>query len=322
MAKGFRRLLVVLGSIALLMVVLVLAVVVFVAAFDWNGMRPVVAQRVSSALGRQVTIDGNLDVGWRRDTTGRVHHWLPRLHVSASGVTVANAPWSKQKTFATCDDIDFDLLLLPLLRHELFLGSIHMKSPVAHLERRADGSSNWTFGATPDHPSGWRLRLGRVVFDSGKFDIDDQVRKLHADIAIEPLSGPIDFESAVREQEKRALALSTEEVGRAAGEHLRNHARGERRPTTQRYAFAWKVSGRLGGAALSGNGHVGGVLGFQNDEEPWPVRGELNAGTTHVAWIGTLTNPTDISALDLRLWLIGASMADLYPLLGVALPET
>jgi uncharacterized protein involved in outer membrane biogenesis len=49
---------------------------------------------------------------------------------------------------------------------------------------------------------------------------------------------------------------------------------------------------------------------------------KVSTGQTKATAVGTLTNPMHLGALDLRLTLAGASMADLYPLTGVALPDT
>lgn len=323
MRTNLRRTLIVLASLLGVLVIAVAALVVFISVYDWNKARPAIAARISQATGREVSIEGDLRVQWRRDTTGRVHHWLPRLNVSAGQVTIGNAPWGKQKVFAMSQSVEFDLLLSPLLGHEIFLGGVHLVDPVAHLERGAKGEVNWILTDPQGAPSGWRVRLGRVIFDAGKFDIDDQVRKLHADIVIKPINGPIDFDTSIRDQEKRALALSSNEVGKSGTEHLRAHATtGTHRRTNQRYAFSWTASGKVSGMPLAGSGHVGSVLGFQDDEEPWPVQGELSAGDTRLAVVGTLKNPTDLSGMDMRLWMFGSSLADLYPLLGIALPET
>jgi AsmA family protein len=323
MKKGLRRLLLLLAALFGVLIIAVLGLVIFVNVYDWNRARPALSARLSHALDREVLIDGDLHVQWRRDNEGRVHHWLPRINVAAANVTVGNLPWSKQKTFATAQNVEFDIVLWPLLAREIFLGSIHIVEPVAHLERRADGTNSWTLTNSSGEPSLWHLKLGRVVFDSGKFDIDDQVRKLRADIVVRPISGPIDFDTSIRDQEKRALALSSSQVGAAGAERMRTkNTAHPHRGTLQKYAFSWNATGKLSGSNLTASGHVGSVLAFQDDEEPWPIQGEVNTGNTHLAIVGTLKNPTDLSGMDLRLWLIGASMADLYPLLGVALPET
>jgi len=48
----------------------------------------------------------------------------------------------------------------------------------------------------------------------------------------------------------------------------------------------------------------------------------LRIGQTVIGVEGTLTKPTDLAALDMRLKLSGVSMARLYALSGIVLPET
>ena len=48
----------------------------------------------------------------------------------------------------------------------------------------------------------------------------------------------------------------------------------------------------------------------------------MRFGDTRIAFVGTLTDPTSPDALDLRLWLSGQSLAQLYDLFGVTLPES
>jgi len=48
----------------------------------------------------------------------------------------------------------------------------------------------------------------------------------------------------------------------------------------------------------------------------------LRMGQTVIAVAGTLTKPSDLAALDMRLKLSGVSMGRLYALIGIVLPET
>ena len=304
------------------LLVLVIAAALAVSVIDWNRAKPWLVDRAKSATGRDVSIDGDLRVGWHMDTSKRLHPWLPRLNVSADSVTVGNAPQGKQKMFASVKSIDFDLLPWALLYHEIALGSIHATAPELHLERYADNRDNWTFNDNDGKPSSWRFRLGRIAFDAGKFDFDDAVRKLHLEVAIAPLDEPLDFDRVLREQERRAQRRSDSKAGEKATAQVQDGDNDPRTKTTQRYRFAWKVTGKAGGSAVNGSGKIGGLLGFRDDEEPWPIAGELVTGDTHISLVGTLKNPTDLSALDLRLWLAGASLADLYPLLHLTLPQT
>ncbi|AOK29624.1 MULTISPECIES: AsmA family protein [Burkholderia] len=88
------------------------------------------------------------------------------------------------------------------------------------------------------------------------------------------------------------------------------------------YAFGLSVKGRYKGVPIDGTGKLGGVLALQDASRPFPLQADVKAGDTRLAIVGTLTDPTHLAALDLRLWLQGASMSHLYPLAGITLPDT
>ncbi|MEA3131650.1 MAG: AsmA family protein, partial [Paraburkholderia sp.] len=69
-------------------------------------------------------------------------------------------------------------------------------------------------------------------------------------------------------------------------------------------------------------GKVGGVLALQDANRPFPVQADVKAGDLHVGLVGTITDPAHLAAVDLRLWLQGNSLARLYSLTGVTLPDT
>lgn len=97
---------------------------------------------------------------------------------------------------------------------------------------------------------------------------------------------------------------------------------GAARNGTPAYVFGWRAEGKYKGLKVAGEGKVGGMLALQDANNPFPLEVKLAVGQTKASVAGTLTNPMNLGALDLRLTLAGASMADLYPLIGVALPDT
>ncbi len=115
-------------------------VIVFLT-FDWNRARPWVDDKVSQAIGRQFHITGDLKLGWQRPPaeTGW-KRWVPWPRFSAEKITVANPDWAKQPFFATLDEIDFQVALLPLLAHDIVIPSINLVNPSVDLER-AQGQS-------------------------------------------------------------------------------------------------------------------------------------------------------------------------------------
>ena len=87
------------------------------------------------------------------------------------------------------------------------------------------------------------------------------------------------------------------------------------------YGLKWQADGSFNSAVVKGEGKAGAVLSLQ-DAKPYPLEADMQVGKTHVSLKGTLTKPADLAALELQMNLSGASMADLYPLTGVALPNT
>src|SRR5882757_3862121 len=105
-----------------IIVVLMLALASFIATFDWNQARPWVNDKVSQVIGRQFAITGNLKVGWRHPIgESGWRGWVPWPHFSAANIVVANPDWAKQPHFATLDEIDFEVALLPLLARDIVI---------------------------------------------------------------------------------------------------------------------------------------------------------------------------------------------------------
>ena len=89
-----------------------------------------------------------------------------------------------------------------------------------------------------------------------------------------------------------------------------------------RYGVSWQLRGKWNNRDFSGNGKAGAVLSLQQQTTPFPLAAQLNVGGTSISVEGTLTKPAELAALDVRLKLSGPSMARLYALTGVLLPET
>lgn len=88
------------------------------------------------------------------------------------------------------------------------------------------------------------------------------------------------------------------------------------------YGVGWKARGTFNGAPVTGSGKAGAVLSLKQQTTPYPLQADMRIGAVRVALEGTLTKPTQLAALDLRLKLSGPSMARLYAISGLVLPET
>jgi uncharacterized protein involved in outer membrane biogenesis len=290
--------------IAAVVAAIVVVFVVVIATYDWNRARPWLDARVSQAIGRPFAIDGDLSVRWRRDPTGG--DWLPGPVFTANDVTVGNPDWAKPDThFAHLDQVRFRLSLLPLLARRIVVPSVQLGHPSVELLKRADGKRNWTFKtAGTGNPSRWKLDLQQIGFDKGTVRLDDKPDRIAVKIDVDPLGKPIPFTDVMD-----SVARSDADKATAA-------------KPTQDYYFGWKGSGTYHGSPVRGTGKTGGVLAMRSHTAAFPLQADVHIGAVHIALTGSLTNVMHLAALDLHLRLAGNSMAQLYPITGVALPDT
>ena len=289
------------------LLILVAILVVVIATFDWNRVKPTLNAKVSEALHRPFAINGNLAVQWQREPEeGGWRAWVPWPRFVAEDITLGNPDWSKTPQMAGLKRVEFRLSPLPLLAQRISIPRIDLTEPDAALQRLSDGRANWTFQfdeKDPNaEPSPWVVDIGAIGFDKGHVSFDDQTLKTQVDVLIDPLGKPIPFSDI---------------VGNGAAKKVSDQG-----GTAQDYAFAFKVKGRYKGQALAGDGKIGGLLALQDAAQPFPVQADVRIGDTRAAAAGTLTDPRNLGALDLRLRLSGSSLGNLYPLTGVTLPDS
>lgn len=291
------------ASLILLLAVLVLVI----AFFDWNRIKPTLNAKVSEELHRPFAINGDLSVAWRREPDeGGWRAWVPWPHVVAQDLTLGNPEWSKAPQMVSLKRVELRISPLALLAQRVSIPRIDLTEPDAALQRLADGRANWTFKFDPKdpeaEPSNWTVDIGAIGFDKGHVTLDDQSLKTQLDLQVELLGKPIPFSDIVGESEAKKIS----EKGAAA----------------QAYAFALKVKGQYHGQKLVGTGKIGGLLALQDGRKPFPLQAQAQIGDTKVELRGSLTDPLNLGALDLRLKLAGTSLGNLYPLTGVTLPDS
>ncbi|POA30388.1 MULTISPECIES: AsmA family protein [unclassified Pseudomonas] len=293
----------VVGSLVLLMAVLVL----IIAFFDWNRIKPPLNSKVSEELHRPFAINGNLTVAWKREVDeGGWRAWVPWPHVMAEDLSLGNPDWSKKPQMVSLKRVELRISPLALLAQRVVIPRIDLTEPNADLQRLADGRANWTFKFDPKdpnaEPSRWVVDIGAIGFDKGHVTLDDQTLNTQLDLLIDLLGKPIPFSDIVGDKAaKKAL---------------------EKGSALQDYVFALKVKGQYHGQKLAGEGKVGGLLALQDAAKPFPLHAQVKLADTSVELAGTLTDPLNLGALDLRLKLAGTSLGNLYPLTGVPLPAS
>ena len=133
--------------IPVLVIGLVAAAAVFLYTADYNRYKGLIADAVTDATGRQLTIKGDLTIAISL---------LPELVVT--DVTLANAPWASQPQMAHIGQLRVRLKLLPLVMRDVDITRIKLIDTDLLLETDASGQANWQFSpkATPRKGVGMR----------------------------------------------------------------------------------------------------------------------------------------------------------------------
>ncbi len=306
-------------------VVIVAAAIVFVLTFDWSHAKPYLNDHVSQAIGRPFAIKGDLALTWKTpegESGWRAYVPWPRL--IASDITIGNPDWTRQPHVATVQRLTFVLEALPLLAHRIVIPSVTLDTPMVALERDPQNRNNWTFnfGAQDGKPSDWKLELREIAFSKGSVQVDDEVKRVHLAATIDTVDNQTLYTAAngtaIRGSEQPPV-VPTASGAAASGATAKAPVAAD---PQQPYGIVWTVKGTYNNAAIHGSGKAGGVLRLQDAHRPYPLQADVTVGKTRIDLAGTLTNPASLTALDLRLHLSGASMAHLYPLTGVVLPDT
>ena len=144
----------------------VIAIVATLYFMDWNSMRGPLGRYASARLGREVRIDGNLDV--------HIFRWSPL--VEADDVKVVNPSWLNTPLAADIRKLTFEFRLIPFLFGNTILPLVEIDSPDIQIVRDESGRSNWDLD---NGGKGAALPpINRFVVRDGKIGINDRIRKL------------------------------------------------------------------------------------------------------------------------------------------------
>lgn len=135
--------------------IIIVALAVFLFAFDWNLLRGYIGEKVTSQTGREFSIAGDLDVRLGLP---------PRIH--AEQVRLENADWGTEPRMLDLAAVDFTIRLLPLFRGEIVIPEAAFTQPNIVLEKNARGEGNWKLSREEDKESDFP-KIGRLVVDKG-----------------------------------------------------------------------------------------------------------------------------------------------------------
>lgn len=290
--------------IAGILLLLVVVIVVVIATFDWNRLKPTINQKVSAEINRPFAIRGDLGVAWERNRSEPGwRSWVPWPHIHAQDIMLGNPPEIPDVTMVHLQRVDATISPLALLGKQVYLPWIKLQQPVAKLVQTADKKNNWTFNlAGSDQkqddaaPSAWSFRLDNIAFDQGQIGYRDAINKADVQVTVDPLGKPVPYAQLAGGDDKQQGAAD--------------------------FVFGWHASGNYNNEKLNGDGKIGGMLSLRSQTTPFPIQADLRNGTTRVRVAGTIQDPMNLGGVDIRLRFSGDTLANLYGLTGILLPDT
>jgi AsmA family protein len=207
--------------------------------------------------------------------------------VRAEGIEFANPTWARDPYLLRADAADLQIRLWPLLHGQVIIPNISLSHPQIGLQEQVDGRRTWNL--TPQgegHPatsSHHGLSIGRLSVDDGQ---------LH-------------YIAAAKRVDVRVAVRSTQ-----AGENQHLPIRFEARGTFRDQPF-------------QAEGSAGNLLQLtQGIEQPYPAEIHLQAADTIIDAKGSVARLVPLGTVQGNVRVQGRSLADLYHILGVVLPET
>ena len=232
------------------------------------------------------------------ERTGRQFEITRRLDVKvgrttrvvADGIEFANPAWARDPYLVKAEAAEFEIKLWPLLRGQVELPVVSLRQPVFGLQMQPDGRRTWALGKDTSDASTVPL-IDLLLVDQGSLNYLAQAQG--ADIKAEFAIGA-------------APESTSEKAAPVPDMPLSYKARG-----------IWKKE------AFSAEGRTGSVLQLSETKtQPFPMEIRASAGRTTLQARGSIGNLAALDQLDANFDLKGQTLADLYKLLGVVLPDT
>jgi hypothetical protein len=174
MRRALRWTLISIPSVLVALAVLLVVLAWFGVPVDAGVWRGQIAEAASEALGREVRVEGPLEMVVS-----------VRPSVKVGGIRIMNPPGFSTPFFASLGDARLKLDLLALWGKRLRIRELTAENVAVHLERAADGKANWAFqlalstaaepAAQPGEPAGFSARdvnLEIIALSLKRLEID------------------------------------------------------------------------------------------------------------------------------------------------------
>ncbi len=168
--RGLKRIGRVVGAV---FVLLVAAIVILLALFEWNWLRGPIGRLASAKLEREVRLVGDLDV--------RLLTWTPTATIN--DLRIADAAWANaREPMVRVERLTVATRWRSLLVGRVEFPLIRADRPNVRLLSDRQGRANWNFSSEPDDGQAARIPpIQNLIINDGRLAFRDQRRDLQLD---------------------------------------------------------------------------------------------------------------------------------------------
>lgn len=258
------------------------AVILLIVLVSTGFVAHYILQKAEQGTGRTIESASDLKIKWG---------W-PVTALDVYGLRLGNMSNGTQPDMMSVEHLHVSIDFLKTLRGDLTLPELILEKPDILLEKDKDGNANWHFGNNV--AAGVALEavspddrsdfpvIGNFAVHDGKLRYLDPVKNIDVTMSVETVTGQSPANSALH--------------------------------------FSGKGKYQNGILAMDVLG--GNILQLKNTGDPYPLKMTLQAGDTKAVIEGKVLDPFALKGLDIQLQLSGKNAAELFTLIGMALPPT
>ncbi len=146
--------------------VLLVALAVLIAIWDWNWFKGPLSRYASARTGREVRIEGNLNV--------KPWSWTPQ--VTADGLTIGHPDWMPKGRTAEVRRLTVKFKLVPMMMGRVELPLVDLDRPKFDLLKDSEGRANWKLERRDQAPTRLPPIQNLIIRDGGVHFVDQKKR--------------------------------------------------------------------------------------------------------------------------------------------------
>ena len=278
-------------AIIMLPIIVIAAVLVFLASADLTQHRDFIAENISKITGRRLSLNGELELNLSMTPS-----------IVVTDIVLANASWSSEPEMLTVDRVAASIELSPLLHGNIHIPTFHLQGVKALLETSASGLSNWVLVEPADDEA-----------DANDVDANDTTTPGEMKLPwIGELSiGDVAFNYHDAQTGKEISAR----LDHARLDHARPGAADRLSPTLI------DIVGQVDNRPVAINGQLVLPSVFATDSLDVPIELHVKALGLTAEATGTITGFTQAPAIDLSLHASATDLKQLRQLFGDVVPQ-